>query len=355
MPRILLLVTDLNIGGTPTVVRELAIRLAPLARASGGDVQVASLAQRGPVSQQIAAAGIAVHALDAKGPRDARVVARLHKLIAREKIDCVFSLLVHANAAAAAVSLFARNVRFIQSIQTTQPEPKWHWKVQKLAGRAAEKIVVPSPSVATVAMDWCDLRSNKIVIIPNALNPEDFAGVETPPADDEFPIGFLGRLDPIKRIPDLVTALGDIPRAHLHIFGEGPERGEIEKAAITLGLTSRLTLHGAVERPQDALSKMRLLVLPSAAEGFGLVLIEAMAAGIPVVATGVPGIRDVVKDGMTGLLVPPAQPRKLADAINRLIADPLLRNRLIEAGAADVRQRFTWDMVLPKYRELLGV
>ena len=129
MPRILLLVTDLNIGGTPTVVRELAIRLAPYARAIGGDVLVASLAPRGPVSQQIEKAEIAVHALDAKGPRDARVVARLHKLIARERIDTVFSFLVHANAAAAAVSLFARNVRFIQSIQTTQPEPKWHWKV----------------------------------------------------------------------------------------------------------------------------------------------------------------------------------------------------------------------------------
>jgi glycosyltransferase involved in cell wall biosynthesis len=348
-------VTDLNIGGTPTVVRELAIRLSPHARAVGGDVQVASLAPRGPVSQQIAAAGIAVHALDAKGPRDARVVARLHKLIAREKIDCVFSFLVHANAAAAAVSLFARNVRLIQSIQTTQPEPKWHWKVQKLAGRAAEKIVVPSPSVATVAREWCDVPSKKVVIIPNALDPNDFAGLEIPPEKPEFPVGFLGRLDPIKRIPDLVKALRDVPRAHLHIFGEGPERTEIERTATPLGLMSRLTLHGAVDGPQEALSKIRLLVLPSAAEGFGLVLIEAMAAGIPVVATDVPGIRDVIKDGITGLLVPLAQPRKLADAINRLIADPSLRNRLIEAGAADVRERFTWDVVLPKYRELLGI
>src|SRR3954468_4410755 len=98
MPRILLLVTDLFIGGTPTVVRELAIRLTPHARAIGGEVQVASLAQRGLVSEQIAAAGIAAHALDARGPRDARVVARLHRLIGREKIDTVFSFLVHANA-----------------------------------------------------------------------------------------------------------------------------------------------------------------------------------------------------------------------------------------------------------------
>jgi len=355
MPRILLLVTDLNIGGTPTVVRELAIRVAPHARAAGGDLLVASLAPRGPVSDQIDAAGITTHALDARGPRDARVVARLHRLMMRERIDTVFSFLVHANAAAAAASLFARNVRFIQSIQTTQPEPKWHWKVQKLAGRAAEKIVVPSPSVATVAEEWCDVGKWKIVVIPNAIDPTEFDGLEAPSEEGEFPVGFLGRLDSIKRVPDLVRAMRDVPRAHLHIFGEGPERPEIERNAIQLGLTPRVTLHGAVQRPQQALSKMRLLVLPSAAEGFGLVLIEAMAAGIPVVATDVPGIKDVVKDGVTGLLVPPAQPQKLAAAINRLIADPLLRNRLIDAAKVDVRTRFTWDAMLPKYRQLLGI
>jgi glycosyltransferase involved in cell wall biosynthesis len=354
MPRILLLVTDLKIGGTPTVVRELAVRLAPHVRAGGADVQVASLASRGPVSEEISAAGITVHALDARGPHDARVVARLHKLIAREKIDTVFSFLVHANAAAAAVSLLARNVRFIQSIQTTQPEPKWHWKVQKMAGRAAEKIVVPSPSVASVARKWCDVPEKKIVVIPNAIEPREFEGLERPRDEVQFPIGFLGRLDPIKRIGDLVKAMRNVPRGHLHIFGEGPERGEIEHTVIQLGLKTRVTLYGAVQRPQEALSKIRLLVLPSAAEGFGLVLIEAMAAGIPVVAADVMGIRDVVKDGVTGILVPVGQPQRLADAINRLIADPLLRNRLIEAASVDVRERFTWDVVLPKYRELLG-
>ena len=147
----------------------------------------------------------------------------------------------------------------------------------------------------------------------------------------------------------------DIPNAHLHIFGEGPARTEIEQTAEQCRLRLRLTLHGAVNRPQDALSQIQLLVLPSAAEGFGLVLIEAMAAGIPVIATDVPGVRDVIKDDVTGILVPPGDPQKLADAINQLIADPLLRNRLIDAASTDVRNRFTWDVVLPKYRELLRI
>jgi len=170
--RILLLVTDLNIGGTPTVIRELAIRLKPLA-----DVQVACLARRGPVSDQIESKGIQTTALDASGPRDLRVIHRLHKLISREHIDTVFSFLIHANAAAAAVSLFSRNFRLLQSIQTTQPHPTWHWKVQKFAQRAAEKIVVPSPSVAKVAREWADVPDGKIVIIPNAIDPHEFSGI----------------------------------------------------------------------------------------------------------------------------------------------------------------------------------
>src|SRR6059058_476177 len=155
-----------------------------------------------------------------------------------------------------------------------------------------------------------------MVVIPNGIEPNELRWLERPVGGDEFQLGFLGRLDPIKRVPDLVEALRDVQRAHLHIFGEGPERAEIERTVIRLGLTQRVTLHGAVQRPQGALSKMSLLVLPSAAEGFGLVLIEAMAAGIPVVATDVPGIRDVVRDGITGVLAPPGQPQKLAEAIN---------------------------------------
>jgi glycosyltransferase involved in cell wall biosynthesis len=354
-PRILLLVTDLNIGGTPTVVRELAIRIAPIAKAAGGDVQVASLSPRGPVSAQIESAGITVHALDASGPRDLRVIARLHRLIKSQNFDTVFSFLMHANAAAAAVSLFSRDVRFIQSIQTTQPRPKWHWKIQKLAQRAAEMMVVPSLSVAKVAREWAAVEESRIVIIPNAIEPEEFKGVMSTVDGDVFPVGFLGRLDPIKRVPDLIQAVRRCPRVHLHIFGDGIERGRIEESINQLDLNQRVTMHGARARPQDALSKMRLLVLPSAAEGFGLVLIEAMAAGIPVVATDVAGICDVVINEKTGLLVPPAEPQKLADAIARLMNDPLLRNRLIDAAGKDVRARFTWDVVLPQYRKVLGL
>lgn len=382
MPRaILLLVTDLQIGGTPTVVRELAMRLndPPAVR-----VDVACLAGHGPVADQLEAAGIRVFTLNARGAKDVSIFPALGKLIAAHQYDTVFSFLLHANAAAAIVSPFHRGVRFLQSIQTTQPHPRWHWFVQSIAHHAAERIVVPSPSVAEAARDWAHVPREKIVIIPNAIEmpsrdtgfqpvptthshkpslqpaPSGIEslqhGLKTRVTGEPFAIGFIGRLDPIKRIPDLLQAVTLLRnRVRLEIFGEGAERRHIEDLIRELKLTDRVTLHGVIADSNQALQKIDILVLPSAAEGFGLVLIEAMAAGVPVVATNVPGIRDVVRDGVTGLLVRPFAPAELSRAIDRLLNDISLRNRLLAQARDEVTRRFSWDIVLPQYRALLGL
>ena len=128
-----------------------------------------------------------------------------------------------------------------------------------------------------------------------------------------------------------------------------------ERAVAAHGVAGRVTLHGTVSRPQQALAAAGVLVLPSLAEGFGLVLIEAMAAGVPVVATDVAGVRDVVRDGATGLLVPPGNAPAMAAAIRRVLGDRPLRHRLVTAATDDVRRRFTWDVVIDWYRRVLHV
>ena len=353
--RILLLITDLEIGGTPTVVREVATRLND--PAAGVEVEVACLSRWGPVADQLRGAGVAVTAFNARGPADfLSTTKQLVRLCRNRQIDTVFSFLLHANAVAAAASLvLPRAVRFIQSIQTTQPNPRWHWWLQSIVHTRAGQVVVPSPSAAEVAREWSGVPAEKLRVIPNAVDVEQFQGLNPPVEESPLPIGFIGRLDPIKRLPDLIRATGLLrDRVRLHIFGQGSERRELEGLIRHLQLGDVVTLHGAVPRPQDALRRIGLLVLPSRAEGFGLVLIEAMAAGIPVLATNVPGIRDVVRNGKTGLLVVPG-PRSLAAGLERLVESGALRRRLASAGCDDVRRRFTWRAVLPQYRELLGL
>jgi glycosyltransferase involved in cell wall biosynthesis len=365
--RILLLITDLEIGGTPTVVREVATRLEALRTRGelGVDVEVACLGRWATVADQLRDAGVRVTAFHARGALDLpRVVRRLVRLVRNRRIDTVFSFLVHANTVAAVASWFLRDVRFIQSVQTTQPRPRWHWRVQRFAQHCAERVVVPSPSAARVAQEWADVPPDRITIIPNAIDLADFRITGFQPVSsaahelktrDTFRIGFIGRLDPVKRIPDLLGAVASLDDDYrLHVFGEGSQRPHLESLVDRLGITDRVTLHGAIARPQAGLDRIDLLVLPSEAEGFGLVLIEAMASGVPVVATDAPGICDVVQDGKTGLLVPVASPDALARAIRGVAEDAALRCRLVENALTDVRERFTWDVVLPQYVALLA-
>jgi glycosyltransferase involved in cell wall biosynthesis len=345
--RILLLITDLEIGGTPTVVRELALRLKDDAH-----IEVACLSRLGPVADQIRAGGVEVTALGARSARDLHVIPSLVRLIKNRQFDTVFSFLIHGNTAAAIASLFCSDVRFIQSIQTTQPYPKWHWLLQRVVHHAAERVVVPSPSAGRVAQEWADVSANRILVIPNAVDlglPRTLHGLKA-----RVTVGFLGRLDPIKRVVDLVRAMPLLDaRCMLNIYGDGEDRNRIETEIDRLYLRDRVALHGAIAKPQAAIDTFDVLVLPSEAEGFGLVLIEAMSRGVPVVATDVPGIRDVVRDGVNGLLVPVGQPEALANAIRRVVETDQLRDRLIQAGLDEVKRKYDWSVVLPLYRKLL--
>src|SRR6185312_8859387 len=151
VPRcILLLITDLQLGGTPTVVRELATRLNAPPEIT---IDVACLSPHGPVADQLESAHIRVFPLNARGPTDVSAILRLANLLRRENYDTVFSFLIHANVAASLLKPFFPSTRFLQSIQTTQPYPAWHWKAQSIAHHAADLIVVPSQSVALAAIE----------------------------------------------------------------------------------------------------------------------------------------------------------------------------------------------------------
>ncbi len=361
--RILLLNTDLEIGGTPTVVRELATRLHDPGR--GIEIEVACVAPWGPVADEIRRRGINVTALDGDDAFDLPfVVWRLVRHIRARRIDTVFSFLVHANTVAAVAGRFCGEVRFLQSIQTTQPRPRWHWWMQALVHPAADAVVVPSESVAEIAMERVGVPPEKVVIIPNAIDPAAFRS--TGPASQRpldqsgggaaFRIAFLGRFDPVKRVPDLLAAMAKLnrPDMRLDLYGDGDLRHDLADRIDRLGLRQQVQMHGFVPAPQ-ALANSDLLVLPSEAEGFGLVLIEAMAAGVPIVATDAPGIRNVVRHGDTGLLVPVGDSDALAAAIQRCADDPALRRHLVEQAAAEVERKYTWQRILPQYAQLLGL
>jgi len=173
-------------------------------------------------------------------------------------------------------------------------------------------------------------------------------------------VGVAGRLEKIKGLESFLRAaaiLRDRDDVRFLIVGDGPDRGRLEHIANELGVADRVDFLGYTSNLAVELAAMDVFVMPSLTEGFGLVAVEAMALGKPVIATRVGGLIEVVEDGLTGILVPPGDPKALASAIGRLLDSEDARRSMGEVGRRRVRERFTAkrmvDEHLDVYRGLL--
>lgn len=222
-----------------------------------------------------------------------------------------------------------------------------------------------SPAVRDYLVDKIRLPANKVTLINNGV-------AQAPPATAEqvhsvheayglttehFVIGTVGRLfDHHKRVSDLIRALPLIlafcPDARLLIVGTGPEENMLREQAIALGVARQVLLAGYQVDPQPFYAVMDVFALASAYEAFGLVLVEAMLAGLPVVATRVGGIPTVVSAGETGFLVEPGQPPALADALLTLQRSAELRRALGQKGRARALAEFSADRYVREVDQL---
>ena len=165
-------------------------------------------------------------------------------------------------------------------------------------------------------------------------------------------VGSIGRLDWQKAYDVLVRALPDLPGVTAVIVGEGEERGRLEALAAELGVSDRLELAGWIDDARSRLAAFDVFVLPSRFEGLPLVAIEAMLAGVPVVATDVGSVSEAVVDGSTGQLVPPDDPAALARAIASLLADPALRLEMGQRGRHRALELFRLEDMAARYETL---
>lgn len=171
-------------------------------------------------------------------------------------------------------------------------------------------------------------------------------------------VGVLGRLAPIKDHETLLRALAKLDGVHLVVFGDGEMRERLASLILELGIGDRVHMLGWWMDLPLAFSDLNLVVLTSRNEGTPVSLIEALAAGRTVVATDVGGVRSVVDDGETGLLVPPGDQAAIADAIGSLLENGDLRKSMGELGRSRVAVRFDKERLISDikelYRSLLG-
>jgi len=228
----------------------------------------------------------------------------------------------------------------------------WEWLRRRMYPRC-HAWVVQTESVARYARRLAGSRP--VYVIPNAVAPPAAA---IPPSEQRRPrIVGVGRLSREKGFDLLIQAFARIapwfPDWSLQILGEGPQRGELEDLADSLGVRDNVQLAGWVERPEPALLEAGVFVLPSRYEGFPNALLEAMACGLPCVASACEsGPAEIIRDGVDGLLVPPENVDAMAEALKQLLSDDAKRARLGQR-AVEVTSRFSLEAFFTRWEAVL--
>ncbi len=222
----------------------------------------------------------------------------------------------------------------------------------RLATRTADRVVCVSHDAARISYEE-GIAPNKVTTIWNGIDVARFGYLG--PRDGGLAV-MVGRLSAEKDVATLIHAASivvrEYPAFRLEIAGDGPCSSELECLVARIGLGDHVRLLGEVRDVPNLLGRASLFVLPSLTEGISLTLLEAMARGLPVVATRVGGNPEVVDEGRTGLLVPERSPAELAGAILRLLRDPEMGRRMGLEGRHRVEQYFDVRRMVAQYERL---
>ena len=361
---IALCITDLDRGGAERALVEVVTRLD---RREWAPV-VYCIGPRGELVDSLDEAGIETHCLNAT-PRDALVVYRLAKHLGRQKPALLQSFLFHANLAGRLAAWLAGVPVVLSGIRVAEREKTWHLRLERWTKRLVDRHVCVSQSVADFTEKSLQLRPGQLSVIPNGVDAETIS--TTVPADLTslgVPAGaetllFAGRLHPQKGLSDLLHAFQQLVAAdkrdvHLLIAGRGPLERKARKFVEVRGLDSRVHWLGTRRDLPAVMRASTMLVLPSLWEGMPNVVLEAMAAGLPVVATAVDGTQELLAPRATGWLCRPGDVESLTTTLRQALDAPAARREFAARAQQTARKHFTWDTSAEGYsllwRELLG-
>lgn len=234
----------------------------------------------------------------------------------------------------------------------------WYYLTSErwLCRASGARVVVPSNAVARFAVEHIGLAAHTVDVVPNGVDVTRF--VPQPGSARPTTALWLGVMAPVKRLDVLVDALADVPDLQLRLVGSGPRRDAVEKAVAEHGLAERVTFQGSVGDPAAAFGDADIFVLPSAAENCPLALLQAMACGLPAVASRVGGVPEIVRDGVDGLLFPAGDAGALARALRSMVTDPARCRAMGDRARHRVVQHYTLqtcvDGLLDTYRKALS-
>lgn len=356
-PRVMFVSTGLAKGGAETQL----VRLASNLRQRGWRVCVVSLNGTCSFEEQLDSIKADFFPLKLHAPlRFGNIVGSLRlaiRLVGSWKPDIIVSFMYHANLAGSLLKLIT-GLPLVSSIRNESFGAFWREKLAFLGHRIDSRITVNSRRAAQALTGKGILPPGKTVIISNSIEAGPPRSVETFSQGPTMRWLAIGRLSPQKDYLNLLQAfrllLEERPESKLSIAGDGPLKGEVEMAVARLSLADRVTMLGHRNDVLELLQQSDALVLSSATEGMPNVIMEAMACGLPVVATDVGGVSDLVVNGRNGFVAQARDPIALASAMIRLAnSSTIERHRMGEHGRRLICEQFSVDRICDNWEDLL--
>ncbi len=332
--RVTHLVENLERGGLERVVIDLARTQAD----AGHDVRVVCLFEEGLLAEELKRAGIAVHACGKRAGADRRALGRIRAHLASQRTQVLHTHNPAPHYYGAVAALLERTDRLVNTRHGMGNAP---FTIRReilfrlaLAGTDAVALVCRRAEGNFVRHRIVPRR--KAAVVPNGIRTHAFAA-PSPQAragalralgldPGGFHVGIVGRLNPVKDHATLLRAMlplaAAVPSARLVVIGGGPLQASLEALAASLGIAPHVRFLGDRDDVAALLPALDAFALASISEGYSISLLEASAAGLPIVATDVGGNGEIVQDGRTGRLVPARDPESLGRALAELAADP---------------------------------
>ncbi len=347
----LLVTQDLELAGAQRQCIELALGLHDRI---GWSVEVVTLTPGGPHTSTLQAAGIPLHLIPRRWRWDLAPASGLAALLRARHLDVLHSFMFLPNFYGRLAGLRTRPGVLISSLRSTGV-PGWPRYVTEVLMAPLCDLVISNSASGRDDLVKYGVNPSRITVVPNGLDLSPY----TPLAERRRPwrrgagvtLGMVARMETDKDHVGLIAAMPRIIKRHpgtrLLLAGDGSLRPRVEKAIRAFAMEDRVELRGEVARPADAYADIDLYVQPSTVpEGVSNSLIEAMACGLPVVATAAGGNREVVVDGETGLLVPCHDSDALAAAIITLLDDPEKAELFGRRSAARARAHFSREVMI---------
>ncbi len=349
--RVVYLAHTLAVGGAEEMVLNLVRYLPPEFERS-----VVCIDKPGPIGDEIRNTGVPFHALGLQpGLRRPIDLLRLQQFIHQSEPTIVHTFLLTASLYGRFAAMLAR-VPIVIGTEVNIYERKrpLHRMAESWLMRRTDAVIASAGSVRDFYVDQIHADPDKVVVIYNAV---DWSQLQTTMAREAFraemglpadaPVaGIIARLTEQKAhriLFDAMASRAELAALHLLVIGDGELRDQLRRRVDELGLTGRVHFAGARRDLGNILGAIDMFLMPSLWEGLPLSLVLAMGAGLPVVASKVAGIPEVVQDNVSGLLVDPGDAAQLATAMVRVLQDSGLGARLGQEGRAFVRPRFGVD------------